>query len=243
MASRKEQKEQLRREREEREAAERAAARRKRLVGYAVGAAVVILALAVAGFVLMSGDDEEGGGTSDTAADVLPDGGEVPDQQITDLAEAATAAGCERESFRGEEGSRDHITDPNEVPEYSSNPPSEGRHLDQPAPDGSYEQAPEAKQLVHNLEHGRIVVWFQKNLPADQRANLKALFDEDPYQMVLVPNETNMPYQVAATAWNRDPEPLGTGRLLGCDTYNEKVLDAIRAFKDEHRSNGPEAIP
>ncbi len=242
MASRKEQKEQLRREREEREAAARAAARRKRLIGYAAGAAVVILALAVAGFVLMSGDDEGGGG-SEGAADVLPDGGEVPAQEVTDLQEAVEAAGCELESFPGKEGSRDHITDPNEVPDYSSNPPSEGRHLDQPVPDGSYEEAPDAKQLVHNLEHGRIVVWFKKDLPAEQRANLKALFDEDPYQIVLVPNETNMPYQVAVTAWNRDPEPEGTGRLLGCDAYNEKTFDAIRAFKDEHRSNGPEAIP
>ena len=242
MSSRKDQKERLRREREEREAAERDAARRKRLVGYAAGAAVVILALVAAGFLLTSGDDD-GGGASETAADVLPDGGEVPDQEITDPAEAAKAASCELESFPGEEGNRNHITDPNEVPEYSSNPPSEGRHTDPPAEDGSYEEAPDAKQLVHNLEHGRIIVWFQKTLPADQRANLKALFDEDPYQMVLVPNETDMTYQVAATAWNRDPEPLGTGQLLGCDTYNDKVFDAIRAFKDEHRSNGPEAIP
>ncbi len=243
MSSRKEQKEQLRREREAREAAEREASRRKRLVGYAAGAAVVILALAAAGFLLTSGGDDDGGGGGDTAADVLPGGGEVPDQEITDLDEAAKAAGCELESFPGEEGNRDHITDPNEVPEYSSNPPSEGRHTDPPAEDGSYEEAPDVKQLVHNLEHGRVIVWFQKTLPANQRANLKALFDEDPYQMVLVPNETDMTYQVAATAWNRDPEPLGTGRLLGCDTYNDEVFDAIRAFKDEHRSNGPEAIP
>ena len=242
MSSRKEQKEQLRREREEREAAERAAGKRKRLVGYAAGAVVVILALAVAGFLLVSGDDE-GGGSTDTGADVLPDGGEVPEQEITGLDEAAAAASCELKSFPGKEGNRDHITDPNEVPAYSSNPPSEGRHTDPPVEDGSYEEAPDVKPLVHNLEHGRAIVWFQKELPAEQRANLKALFDEDPYQMVLVPNETDMTYQVAATAWSRDPEPLGTGRLLGCDTYDEKVFDAIRAFKDEHRGNGPEAIP
>jgi hypothetical protein len=48
---------------------------------------------------------------------------------------------------------------------------------------------------------------------------------------------------VAATAWNRDPDPGGTGRTLACDRWSENVADAIRAFRDEHRSNGPEAVP
>jgi len=242
MASRKEQKEQLRREREEREAAARAAARRKRLVGYAAGAAVVILALAVAGFLLMSGDDE-GGGANETSADVLPDDGEVPEQQITDLDEAAQAAGCELKSFKGSEDSRSHVDSLEEEVRYSSSPPSIGTHFSPAPPDGAYENARDAKEIVHTLEHGRIVIWFKKGLPADKRAGLKAFYDEDPYQMVLTPDETGMTYEVAATAWNRDPLPGGTGRLLGCETYDEKVFDAFRAFKDEHRGSGPEAIP
>ena len=52
-----------------------------------------------------------------------------------------------------------------------------------------------------------------------------------------------MPYDVAATAWNRDPQPGGTGRTLGCPEWNEKVVDALRAFRDEHRGRGPEPIP
>jgi hypothetical protein len=239
VASRKEQKEQLRREREEREATARAAARRKRLVGYAAGAAVVILALAVAGFVLLSGDDDEGGGGG-ASADVLPDGGEVPAQQVTDLGEAASAASCEQKSFKVD--SDDHIADISETVEYPSDPPTSGRHFESAAQDGAFKTAPDTKSLVHTLQHGRVIIWFKPSLPEQERANLKALFDEDEYQMVLVPNDT-MPYQVAATAWNREPEPLGTGRLLGCDAYGEKIFDAIRAFKDEHRSNGPEAVP
>ena len=240
MSSRKEQKEQLRREREEREATERAAGRRKRLVGYAAGAAVVILALAVADFLLASGGDDEGGGSSDTAADVLPDGGEVPDQEITDLDEAAKAASCELKSFKAD--SREHITDINETVDYASDPPTSGRHFQTPAEDGAYEEAPDVKTLVHSLEHGRVIIWFKPNLPEQQRADLKALFDEDEYQLLLTPDDT-MPYQVATTAWNREPEPNGTGRLLGCNTFDDKVFDAIRAFKDEHRSNGPEPVP
>ena len=29
------------------------------------------------------------------------------------------------------------------------------------------------------MEHGRVIIWFKRNLPADERADLKALFDED----------------------------------------------------------------
>ena len=70
-----------------------------------------------------------------------------------------------------------------------------------PAEDGAYDKAPDVKELVHVLEHGRIVIWFQKSLPEKDRAGLKALFDEDSYQMVLTPDDTGMKYQVAASAW------------------------------------------
>jgi hypothetical protein len=48
---------------------------------------------------------------------------------------------------------------------------------------------------------------------------------------------------VAASAWNRDPVPGGTGRLLLCKEMGPKTFDAIRTFRDEHRSNGPEPVP
>lgn len=243
MASRKEQKEKLRREREERERLAKAAARRRRLIGYGAGGALVAVVVVVLGVVLLAGGDGDGGGDGGTgSADVLPDGGSVPAEKITDLDDAARAANCELKSFRGE-GAGDHTSDLSETVDYRSNPPSEGRHFEVPAEDGAYENAPDAKELVHTLEHGRVVVWFKKTLPPDRRADLKALFDEDPFQMILTPNETDMTYAVAATAWNGDPRPGGTGRLLGCPTFTPGAFDAIRAFKDEHRSNGPEPVP
>ena len=52
-----------------------------------------------------------------------------------------------------------------------------------------------------------------------------------------------MPYAVAETAWNADPEPLGTGRVLGCAKLDDSTWDALQAFIQEHRGNGPEPIP
>jgi hypothetical protein len=238
MASRKEQKEQLRREREEREAAAKAAAQRKRMVGYGAGGALVVAVIVILVLVLGGGGDDGGDGVGNA---VLPDGGSVPDQKATDLAKAAKDAGCELKSFRGT--SREHTEDLAEQIQYSSSPPTSGKHYAVPAEDGAYDEAPDVKELVHTLEHGRVIIWFKRNLPKDDRANLAALFEEDTYQMVITPDPTKMKYAVAVTAWNAEPTPNGTGRLLGCPRMDDGVFDAIRLFRDEHRANGPEPVP
>jgi hypothetical protein len=241
VASRKEQKEALRRQREERERAAREAERRKRMVGYGIGAALALAAVVIVVVVLAAG----GNGGGEASADVLPDGGSVPDPKVTGLAEAARAAGCKLESYRVKIGAtveERHTRDPAEQIPYQSNPPAGGKHFQVPAEDGAYGEAPPDTALVHSLEHGRVVIWFKPGLPKGQRADLKALFDDDPYQMLIVPRR-NMPYQVAATAWNREPDPVGTGRLLGCPRINHRAFDALRAFREEHRGNGPEAVP
>jgi hypothetical protein len=244
MASRKEQKEALRREREQREAQAKAAQRRRRLIGYGAGGVFVAVIVAVLVVVLVSGV-ATGGGDSGTQAggssDVLPSGGEVPERGTEDLQQAAEAAGCELSE--NEASSRDHTADLAEPIEYQQKPPNSGKHFQVAAEDGAYEQAPDVKELVHSLEHGRIIIWFKQSLPEEQRANLKALYDEDTYQMLVAPSEAEMPFEVAATAWGADPMPLGTGYTLGCPKYDEGVFDAIRAFKDEHRSKGPEPVP
>jgi Protein of unknown function (DUF3105) len=240
MASRKEQKEKLRIERERREAEAKAAERRKRLAGYGVGGGVALVAVIVVAVLLTSG----GGGSEgkvDGSSDVLPEGGSVPEQTVTDLTEAARGAGCELRSFKAK--SREHTGNAAEQIVYESSPPTSGKHFQEPTPDGAFNDAPDVKQLVHSLEHGRVVTWFKPSLPRDDRANIRSLFEEDEYQMILVPDTTRMKYGVAATAWNADPLPNGTGRLLGCPRMNPKVYDALRAFRDEHRGNGPEAIP
>lgn len=238
MASRKEQKEQLRREREEREAAAKATERRRRLIGYGAAGGVVAMVAVVLLVLLASGGD---GGGDGGGGGTLPDGGEVPEQKITDLEDAAKAAGCELKSVASK--SREHTGDLAEAVTYDTKPPTSGKHYEIPKEDDAYPDAPDPKELVHSLEHGRVIVWFKRSLPEGERANLKALWDDDPYQVILTPDPSGMTYAVAATAWNREPEPNGTGRLLGCPRFTPEVYDALRTFRDEHRSNGPEAVP
>jgi hypothetical protein len=239
MASRREQKEQLRREREQREAAANAAAGRRRLIGYAVGGGVVVVAILIAVVILGGGGDSG----SSAGANALPDGGSVPaiDEGL-ELTAAAKAAGCELKSYLAK--GREHLTSLEQRVDYASDPPTSGNHYQEWAEDGAYgENPPDVKEVVHALEHGRIVLWFKPKLPAEQRANLKAYYDDDVYQMLILPDASGMKYAVAASAWNRSPVPNGTGRLLGCPKYNDEVFTALDAFKDEHRSRGPEAVP
>jgi Protein of unknown function (DUF3105) len=165
----------------------------------------------------------------------------VAEQAEFDLETSAEDAGCELRDTRGS-GVLDHTTSLDERVDYQDNPPTNGRHYQEPVEDGLYYDAPTDEQLVHNLEHGRVIVWAKPSLPRDARETIRALFDEDEYQMVVVPRR-NMEPALAATAWNRDPDPGGTGRTLACPEWNEEVVDAIRTFRDEHRSNGPEPVP
>jgi hypothetical protein len=237
VADRRRQKEELRREREERERRAQEAKARKRLVGYGAAAALVLAAVAVLAVLVLG----RGGGESEASADLLPGGGDVPEQAEFDLSKAAEAAGCRLKAVRAS-GTADHTQDPDERVKYDSNPPTSGRHFVVPVDDGAYTDAPSDEQLVHNLEHGRVIIWFKPGLPAAERANLKALYEEDSYQMLLVPR-SNMSYRVAASAWNGDPAPAGVGRLLTCANVSPQVYDALRAFRDENRSQGPEAVP
>ena len=171
MSHRKEQKEALRREREERERKAREAQQRKRMVGFGAAGLLVVAAIVVVLVVAAGGGGS--GGDDEAAAQLLPDGGSVPEQQEFDLGAAAEAAGCEL----GARGQRraDHTTSLDEQVKYNDQPAHQRRHYEIPAEDGAYGEAPQDEQLVHTLEHGRVIVWFKPGLPEEQRADLKAL--------------------------------------------------------------------
>src|SRR6185295_1694122 len=235
---RREQKERLRREREERERHARAAAQRKKMVGYGIGGVLVLVVVIVVAVVALGGSDS--GGSDAQAAEVFPSGGSFPQQTLTDVKQASGAAGCQLRTVKAT--SREHTTSLSDRVKYSTNPPTSGKHYQIPAQDGIYGDPPQDEELVHGMEHGRVIFWVQPSAPKDVRANIRALVEDDPYQMFLVPR-SNMPYEVAATAWDADPPPNGTGELMTCTKVTDKTYDALAAFRDEHRSQGPEPIP
>jgi Protein of unknown function (DUF3105) len=250
MTTRKEQMERRRAERQAAEQADAAAARRRLVLGY-VSAGVLVLAVLVGVGVVIanSGGDSnqvngetvcanahvqlQSGYTHNYSFDCR-EGTPPPAIKQADLKKAAAAAHCDLQLNLPDEGNT-HITKESQIPKYGTNPPTSGNHNPQQLADGAYSEMPQDWYFVHSLEHGRIEIQYSPKLPEQDQLALKGVFDEDPDGVLLFPN-TDMPYEVAATAWTQ---------LIGCPKYEgQATLDAIRDFRDIYRGNGPEgAIP
>jgi hypothetical protein len=249
MASKREEKERLRQQRLAAEASEAAAARRRLILGYLV--AGLLTAAVLAGLVLVIA---AGGGGPDTGgapeeAHLQPESGVFeglefdgregtppPEIQFGDLEQSARKAGCELRLDLPNEGNG-HFSDENQG-QYDTKPPNSGDHYGTATAagqtaDGAYRSTPPLSRVVHSLEHGRIEIEYQPDLPKEEQLALKGVFDEDPAGILMFPNP-DMPYQVAVAAWQN---------IVGCREYNPLVLDVIRNFRDTFRGNGPEAVP
>jgi hypothetical protein len=223
--------------RQERLEAEQKAARgdsKRTLLAYGIGAAVAV-AIVVVVIVLASsgGGSGSGGGSAHINGNaefgstngVTPDEREgipPPPVQQTVLQKAAKEAGCHLQLHLKDEG-HEHIAPNSPTPNYKTNPPTSGKHVEPPyqQADGAYLEEPEPIDYVHSLEHGRMEIQYAPSLPEEQQLELKGLYDTMYGATLLFPNKT-MPYKVAATTWTN---------LIGCPEWKgQKTLDAIRAF-------------
>ena len=173
------------------------------------------------------------GGKSDSVSDPVKSASNVklPAQQVSDIKEAAKAAGCTLANppFEGQT----HEQKTFKASDYKTNPPTSGNHTPDWYEDGIYApgDTPNLGKTVHPLEHGRIEVQYKPGTPKRVVDELEALLAEndDGYHMLLFQNATGMKAQVAATAWTHS---------LTCPAMNDKVFDAIRTFRALHRQ-GP----
>lgn len=176
-------------------------------------AAVILIAAAVSSFVI-------GRGGSDAAA-------------------ALKAAGCTRQTFPSQ--GRNHVLKLPKGFHYNSTPPTSGPHQPQPyAPAiwNVYEEPVPQIKLVHNLEHGGVVVQYGSRIPQTEVDQIVAWYRKDPDGLVVAPlppalekTKPALANQIAMTAWTH---------LQTCDRFNDK---AFSNFVDLYRGNGPERFP
>lgn len=234
MSSRQEEKAARRAEREAQEAAAAKVAARGKRLQLVFGAFLVLAILGGSvALLLSSGGKSEGTGTTGQATRVA-----IPPVKETNLAKAANLAKCKLLSPPNEGAG--HV---DSKVTYKSNPPASGDHAPPPkwASDGVYtpgnEPAPE--NWVHSLEHSRAIVQYAVGTPKQTIAQLETVGIEElngseDYHVLVLRNNTKMPYAVAAVAWDH---------VLGCETMNPQVFDAIRAFRKQWTDKGPENIP
>jgi Protein of unknown function (DUF3105) len=177
-------------------------ARRTRLVFLGLGAALVAIAIVV-GLVMALG-----GGENASAA--------------------LAAAGCTEQSFPSQ--GRQHKLQLDKGFKYKSFPPTSGPHHPQPAIFNIYDRPVQQIHLVHNLEHGGVVVQYGDEVPQATIDEITAWYRSDPTALVVAPLP-GLRDKIALTAWTQ---------LATCPGFNE---DAFDAFFDEHAFNGPERFP
>jgi hypothetical protein len=119
---------------------------------------------------------------------------------------------------------------PSTPPKWNSFPPTSGRHYYQPVPFNQYSEAPLEIQLVHNLEHGAVILQYGNKIPASQVDDITAWYRKDPNAIVVAPLP-KLGDKVALTAWTHWAE---------CTGFDAK---AANAFRKAFRYKAPEKFP
>jgi hypothetical protein len=161
---------------------------------------------------------------------------------IADIGVSAAAADCGDVIDDVATGSNDHVgagTDRPDITEvtYETNPPSSGKHFAVPAGIDRHiytaDDVPPVEQLVHNLEHGYTVVWYDSTLDDSQIDELKALADrvsvDTPKFIVAAWDESRGDFpegHIAMSHWSTD-----NGHRQYCgDVSGEAVESFITQF-------------
>lgn len=132
--------------------------------------------------------------------------------------------------------SSSHISVDSDPGTYNSNPPTSGPHYPEEAQAGFYEtniyQIPSG-YLVHNLEHGYIIFWYNcadlsESVCSELKSQIKAVMDEVNNVKVIAYPWDSIDIPVAMTSW---------GRLQKMETFNAAQA---RSFYKTNLNRSPE---
>jgi hypothetical protein len=110
---------------------------------------------------------------------------------------------------------------------YHSNPPTSGPHSPTDVAWDVYDQPVPKEQLVHNMEHGGVIVWYNCTNCDDLVAQVKSVVEQylkDGKEVVMSPYPGMEENTIALTAWSRlDKFPT-----------SDYTDDRLRRFVDAH---------
>lgn len=127
---------------------------------------------------------------------------------------------------------REHIW-PDHPAEYKTMPPTSGPHFPDPTAPGFYTSRPAFGYLVHSLEHGSVVIYYNPNkLTKDIESSLRnfVLAHSNPDVGVIAVPDADFKFPFILTAWDK---------MLEMDKYDSQV---VRAFLAEYLNHGPESV-
>jgi Protein of unknown function (DUF3105) len=119
------------------------------------------------------------------------------------------------------EAGRDHIAANEQADNWNSTPPTSGDHLTAPLPPGVYDNEQDMRALVHNLEHGYVVILY-RNIPQDRLDQLREFVEaRDGSKLVLAPWSGLEQDGVALAAWRN------------LETMQRVNMDVVQAFVND----------
>jgi hypothetical protein len=160
-------------------------------------------------------------------------------QEIASFGVPAGEAGCDEVVSEPSSGNNEHVE--GQV-DYATVPPTYGPHRGVwSEPERKFYTAddrPEMESLVHNLEHGYTIVWYDETLAADEEAleDLRGLTER-------IPEEPGMA-KLKVSAWDESYGAFPEGKRIGISHwgaqtgYRQMCADvsgeAIFAFMESH---------
>lgn len=96
-----------------------------------------------------------------------------------------------------------HVLDKIKI-QYNSDPPSSGAHYEKPQHAGIYTTPPPDGNLVHSLEHGAVILWYNPRLLSqEQVVQLKNIFISIKLQKIIMTPRNSLAVPVALSSWGR----------------------------------------
>ena len=142
---------------------------------------------------------------------------------------AADADCTEPESTRSQ--GREHIDVGAQHAPYATDPPTSGPHYEVPASPGFFPDQLPPEQVVHNMEHGQIVLWYSPDASSQTIDQVEGLVDKEPSSTVAIPYPNVQPADgIVVTAWTAS---------MTCTQISEA---AINEFREQFQGKSPEPL-
>jgi hypothetical protein len=152
---------------------------------------------------------------------------------------SASRAGCEPiKSITG--ATREHVPEGTQI-DYKETPPMGGNHWPTPVDATFYTSELEDEPLVHNEEHGQIVIWYQPDLPSDVKDEIDTYVTRENDAtlqsgarvgpLVAVPySKIQGNFQFVMTTWEHSQS---------CALFSSEAVDDFRV---KYQGRGPELV-
>jgi hypothetical protein len=166
------------------------------------------------------------------------------------VASAMTTAGCNFKTVNAyvPKGQGVHVSSLTKKFPWNTDPPSNGQHYPVWAVWGFYTDPINPRMVVHNEEHGGVILWWGTKVPQSTVSKLRAFYNEQPDGVFGTPY-AKLGSKIAITAWTGNPADYGRNNYYGqghiaiCPSYTNATEKAFAAFRSAYRGKGPEGIP